>query len=157
MLGCHIGMSYSQAKVHLWKTRSIYAPHGCECLYLEECDLIHLQTAQASLLKLSVGLGKRCHHSSILRALNVAIVKYSIGKEALSLYYCIYYCIFQVGTTCRDLCMQLLSMHLSSSNVFPGTLVDRTEQLGYSPILCAFQKCIPWKPQVNKSMVWYHP
>ena len=91
------------------------------------------------------GLCTGCHHSGILSALNIPKVKDRIGKQTMSLYYHIY----QVDTPSWDLCLQLLSMYLSSGKLIPGTLVDRVVQLDYFPVLCAFNKCIPVQTSVE--------
>jgi hypothetical protein len=136
-----IGMSHpgldSLTKAHLWRT--ICAPtllYGCESLALKERDICKMESAQATLLKKALGLGKRSHHSKVLYALHVPKVSALINKQVLSLYNRI----FTVDSPTRGMCLQLMNLYLCNGKTIPGTLLHKVKALGHSPIASAFCK-----------------
>lgn len=110
--------------------------YGCDCLYINESDIQRLESLQGTLIKQCVGLGKRSHHSNLLKALCIPKIGDIIRNQCLSLYYRI----FQTDTPCRDLCTELLSRYLSGGIIARGTLTHRILAMGHSPLLCAFTK-----------------
>jgi len=108
--------------------------YGCDSLYLNEHNKMKLDSTQGALIKQSLGLGKRSHHSHLLRALDMCTISKSIKRQSLMLYYRI----FSIDSPCRDLCSELLYKFMSTGRTVNGTLLHRIVCNGYSPILAAF-------------------
>ena len=69
-----IGMSYpgleSMTKAHLWKSICCSTlTYGCDSMCLKDVDIVRLEKCQGNLIKQCVGLGKRSHHSNLLKTL----------------------------------------------------------------------------------------
>jgi hypothetical protein len=112
----------SQVKSHLWKT--VCAPtllYGMESVDLNEQNLKKLESIQGSLIKQSLGLSKRNHHSNILHALNVTKCKDFIRNQTIALYNRT----FKVPSPMRNVCVQLLARYMATGKVVPGTLICR--------------------------------
>ena len=74
-------------KSHLWRT--ICSPtltYGLECLKLSARDLHRLESLQGTLIKSSVGIGKRSHSTSLIDAMVVPRVKDILKQKTVSLF-----------------------------------------------------------------------
>jgi hypothetical protein len=139
-----IGMGYpglhTDVKVHLWKTTCLPAlVYGCEAQDISTSDLKSLNSAQGSLLKNILGIGKRSHHSKLLQALSVKKVDDVINERILSFYYRI----FQVNSPLMKLCSYLMSEYVVSGVLYKGTIVENIVRMGHSPIISAFKNVKP--------------
>ena len=135
------GMGYPgldcNTKAYLWKTICVPSlVYGCESISLCTNDLKCLEVIQGNLLKQSLGLNRRSHHSSVLKAINVPTIRDLLTKHILSLYFRI----FAVQSPARDLCTELLSMYISNGRLITGTLIHRVTSVGHSPVISAFIK-----------------
>ena len=110
--------------------------YGCESLALRDQDIKQLESAQGTLVKQAVGLLKRSHHSSLLKALCIPQVSDIINRNILSLYNRI----FAVDSPARDLCCELLKQYVHNGSLIKGTILYNVKQSGHSPVLCAFIK-----------------
>ena len=68
---CYPGLS-TEVKVHIWKTIGLPSLlYGMENLELRTKDLRELEKLQSSIVKRSTGFPLRCHHTQLLKAINV--------------------------------------------------------------------------------------
>ena len=69
-------------KAYLWRSIGtpslMYAIGTCN---ISSVDLKRLESFQGTKIKNSVYLGKRCHHSALLEALDISKIKYHISKQ----------------------------------------------------------------------------
>ena len=131
---CYPGLS-TDVKSYLWT--SVCLPvltYGSECLQLSKKDIQKLDSTQGALIKHFLGLGKRSHHSNLVRALNLPSVEEVLKRQTLSLYYRL----FQVESPLRKIALSFLSDYICTGTVYPGTLISRVIESGHSPVKCAF-------------------
>ena len=99
-----------------------------------------LECAQSNRVKNTMGFIKRSHHSNLLHAVRIDKVETSVIRGILSLWYRIY----QVDNTARELSNAMLCDYINSRHLIPGTLIHRVVEAGFSPI-----KCLSIKQQVT--------
>jgi len=129
-----VGMVYpglgTNVKSYMWKT--IGAPtllYGMDSIHLSQRDIKQLNSAQGSIVKRVMGLNKRCHHSSLLQAMNIQTIEDKLKTSVSSLYNRI----GQVSCPSRDLQSVLLAMYITDGTVVKNTLLDRLVQYQLSP------------------------
>ena len=121
----------TNSKSHLYK--SICLPtltYGMECVNLSSRDKSTLNSAQGGIVKQMCGLGKRSHHTNLLRAMNLDNVSTVIGNYTKS----VFKRVCSKSSPTKNLCYHLLSEYVENGIVIPGTIVDRVLKLGFSPI-----------------------
>ena len=135
----NVGLSYpglsTAVKTHLWKT--ICSPiltYGLDTQGVSKACLTKLESTQGTLVKRYLGIGKRSHHSSLLKSLHIPKVQTVMQDKTLSLFQRI----FQVQSPLLNLYSFMLAHYILNGKVFKGTLVDRVVQLGFSPLQVAF-------------------
>ena len=131
----NVGMQYPglniSSKRQLFK--SICLPtlsYGTECLNLSNQDVKTMNSTQGCIIKQLCGLGKRSHHTNLLRAINLDNVSSAISNNTKSVFKRV--CINESPT--KNLCLRLLSEYMYNGSRIPGTIVDRILKLGYSPV-----------------------
>ena len=77
-----------------------------------------------------MGLNKRSHHSSLLKALKIPPIEEVIQKNCMGLYRNI----FKADTPARELQSVLLAKYISNGNIIKGTLLDRITKSGGQPL-----------------------
>ena len=95
-----------------------------------------MESMQGSLIKQSLGIGRRSHHSSLLHALDIPSVHQNLIKGVKSLYGNV----MAYGSPTRDLNIHLISLYLAGEHSVPGTLVDRLISMDI-PVFSCFQEC----------------
>ena len=89
-----------------------------------------MNSTQGCIIKQLCGLGKRSHHTNLLRAINLDNVSSAISNNTKSVFKRV--CINESPT--KNLCLRLLSEYMYNGSRIPGTIVDRILKLGYSPV-----------------------
>ena len=135
------GMSYPGASVevkcHLWNTICLpYLLYGMECVSLNGVDVHRMNSLQGALIKQSLGIPKRYHHTKILTALNIPRVECIANQRLLSLFYNI----FKVNTPLRTLYSYFIAKYLVTGKFIRDTMVGRIINMGISPLSAAFNK-----------------
>jgi hypothetical protein len=118
-------------KSRLWN--SVCRPtllYGCAALDVSKRDLKRLESEQGSLVKRSLRIGKRSHHSALLRAMNIPSVEADLTRQTAGLVDRI----LAKPSPCRDLYILELSRRLAGVSSVPGTLVHRASSCGVSVI-----------------------
>ena len=124
-------------KAYLWNT--ICSPsliHGMDCIYLTDNNLYELNSFQGRCMKSALNLGRRSHHSDLLKALEIKPMSEKISNNVCSLFFRI----CQTDTPARDIVFYMISDFVLRGNLIPGSLVHRLVTLGISPISAAFSK-----------------
>ena len=98
-----------------------------------------MASLQGSLIKQCLGLYKSCHHTALLKALELDSVSDIITSRALGLFYQL----FSVNSPARDLNCFLLAQYINNDTLIPGSLVQRIVSAGYSPVKAAFSRVKP--------------
>ena len=148
------GMKYpglsTEGKSYLWK--SICQPsllYGHECISLSDRQITRLDSTQGSLIKQSLGLGKKSRHSKLLSAMRIKPISQLIKERvgALLSNMC------SVDNPGRDMIIHLLSEYMSTGKLYSGTLLDRAVAHGISPIKAVFEYKKPRYAPINDGIV----
>ena len=136
-----LGMAYPglsvDVKSYLWKTVCVPSLlYGCDAISVTSPDMKKLESVQGSLIKQSLGIGKRSHHSSLLKAMGIPSIKDKIDKMTVALYYKV----MCYDSPARDLSVYLLSLYLADKTLIPGTIISRIVHLGISAVTSIFDK-----------------
>ncbi len=124
----------TEVKAYLWRTVCLpTAAYGLDALPISHADIERLESLQGTLIKQSLGLAKRMHHTKLLRPMNIAPVSETIDRMTLSLYSRI----FRVDSPARDLCSYMLSKYLLTGVYHKNTLIGRVINMGISPVRAA--------------------
>jgi hypothetical protein len=136
-----IGMTHHKVapdvKSHLWRT--ICSPtlsYGLECLNISTGELKRLESLQGTLVKNSIGIGKRSRNSSLLSAMKITNMSTVIKQKTVSLLYNI----CQVPGPASDLCVELIHQYIRTGKCTPGTLISRVVAYDESPVHAIFHK-----------------
>jgi hypothetical protein len=135
----------TEAKVHIWQT--IVLPtllYGLDCVAPVPSSFQELEKCQSTLIKRSMGLGKRSHHSHLLTALRISPVQHAADLRACNLFARM----FRVRSPSTLLSSALLSRYMLSDRVPEGTLLHRVLNLGMSPIDAILTKKSACAPHV---------
>ena len=136
-VGCSYPGLSTDAKVHLWKSVGLPSLlYGMETMTLNDRQHKILECTQSATIKNVLGFSKRCHHSNLLRAVNLPNVTAHVYRNVLSLWWRI----FQVDNPGRRLSIKLLNNYVQEKRTVPGTLLHRIVGLGQSPIKSLFDK-----------------
>ena len=82
------------------------------------------------------GIGKRSHHTGILRALNLDNISTGVLNQTTSLFKRI----CSIDSPTQQLCFYMLSDYILNNNLVPGSTVARLVNLGLSPVKVIFNK-----------------
>lgn len=144
-----LGMSYPglnvSSKRYLY--RSICLPtltYGLECVEISNQCKKAINSAQGSIAKNMCGLGKRSHHSNLLRAMNLDNVTTVIDNHTMS----VFKRICSNESPSQNLCLHLLSQFVIHGRIVPGTIVDRLLKCDVSPIEVLFNT-VPAKHEIE--------
>lgn len=110
--------------------------YGCESPSLPTNCIHSFDTTQGNLIKMSLGLSRRCRSGNLFRALGVKRPSDVIKSNTASLLYRI----MSVPSPAQDLCVYLLSLYSLSNTLIPGTLIHRIVSHNLSPTFCAFNR-----------------
>ena len=131
----NIGLSYpglgTDVKTHLWKT--ICTPvltYGLETINLPKDCINKIESAQGTLVKRFLGIGKRSHHSTLLKALYVPHVTETVTSKTISLFRRF----FRVDSPLSTLYSYMLANYILHGSVTKGSILDRIIRLGLSPM-----------------------
>ena len=127
-------------KSKLWN--SVCRPtllYGCDAIEISRRDRKKLESEQGTLIKRSLRLGKRSHHSALLRAMNVGAAEAELARRTASLMESI----LRSPSPCRDLIIRGLGRLLAHGTTTPGTLLHRASTWGI-PVL----NPVPFRPPV---------
>ena len=100
-----------------------------KCLNLTKKNIVDLESAQGSIVKNALGISKRSHHSSLLKALNIPKLQSLLNAETVSLARRV----FQVPSVYRKVCIRFLARFITTGKAPSGSLIDRLYRLGVSP------------------------
>ena len=135
----NIGLSYpglgTDVKTHLWKT--ICTPvltYGLETVNLPGNCISKLESAQGTLVKRFVGIGKRSHHTSLLKALYVPQITETVASKTISLFRRF----FRVTSPLSKFYSYMLARYILHGTVTKGSMLDRVIRLGVSPMQLVF-------------------
>ena len=136
------GLSYpgldTEVKTHIWK--SICTPiltYGLETLSLSNSSISQLESTQGTFVKRYVGIGKRSHNTSLLKALDIPRVADHIAVKTLSLFNrC-----FKTPSILTSLYSRLLAEYIILGQRNKDSIIDRIVDLGFSPVNVAFSNC----------------
>ena len=94
-----------------------------------------MESTQGTLVKQSHGIGKRSHHSALLKALHIQTVEYSVQRRTLSSFYKL----MLYDSPVRDLSVYLMSLYMGNDPAIKGTIISRIAECAISPISAAFK------------------
>jgi hypothetical protein len=139
-----VGMAFpgldTDVKLHLWKSTCLPAlVYGCDGMNMDNHNLKSLNSVQGSSLKGVLGLGKRSHHSNLLKALKLKNVDEVIKDQTLSFYHRI----FKIESPLQKLCSHLIYEYIVNGMLYKGTIVENVVRMGQSPVNAAFKKTKP--------------
>ena len=123
-------------KAHIWK--SIGAP---SLLYsmctgpISNSELKRLESFQGSMIKSSLFLDKRAHHSSLLKALHIDSICSILNQQRVSLLQRVFKAPISSYSV---LCSELISSFVTNGRIPRNTLVGQIVELGLSPVAVAF-------------------
>ena len=123
-------------KAHIWK--SVGAPsllYSMSTGPISNLEYQRLESFQGRMLKSSLYLDKRAHHSDILIGLNIDKIEHVINQQRMNLLRRVFNA---PESSYSILCSELISKYASGGVITPGTLVGNVVSLGYSPIKVAF-------------------
>ena len=119
-------------KARLWKTAcQPVALYGCEAIPLRPTDIRALDSLQGELVKKSIGIGKRSHHSALLRALHIDRMEEIILRRNIQLQRVI----LATDSPARRLALFLAAQALASDEPAQRTLSARLHIAGISVLL----------------------
>ena len=130
---CYPGL-HTDAKKYLWTT--ICQPvltYGAECVNLSKNVISQMESMQGTLVKNFLGIGKRSHHSQLLRALHIPSVEEVIKNNTLSLFHRI----IKVQSPLRGIILTLMSKYITSGTLYDGSIVSRITKYGHSLVKTA--------------------
>jgi hypothetical protein len=154
VLVCHTHAGTSadvKAYMYLWRTScSPCLTYGLDVLPIAEGLCASLDSLQGTLIKQSLGLGKRSHHSKLIQAMGIPTIRETIQQMTLALYYRV----FQVDSPARDLSTYLLSKYILTGICYANTLVGQVITLGASPVGAALNRVkLPHVTMANDGVV----
>ena len=97
-----------------------------------------MESCQGSLVKQFSGIGKRSHHSKLLQALHIPLVKSIIHVRDRTLTF--FNQILKTENPMRSLSCTLLARYIVNNDVIPSSIIDRVIKTGCSPVRAAFVK-----------------
>ena len=122
-------------KAYLWRSigtsSRMYAIGTCN---ISSVDLKRLESFQGTIIKNSVYLGKRCHHSALLEALDIPKIKYHISKQRTGPLKGVW----NVITPYTKLVIEILTLYIAKGIIVKGTLVGQLVECGISPLETIF-------------------
>ena len=109
-------------KAYLWRSVcSSTLLYGNEAIAVSTADMKTMESLQGCLVKRSLGIGKRSHHSALLTALGIPSVKETLRDRAFGLHESI----LQTHSLSRELHLFIMASYLATGVRIPGTLTDR--------------------------------
>ena len=118
------------SKAHLWMTVSQHTVlYGREAIATGTKDVRSMESMQGTLIKSSVHLGKRSHHSALLEALGIPTIEGTLLCRASRLHNSI----MCQDSPARQISLHLLSKVMAGLPIPPGTLLARMRRTGHSP------------------------
>ena len=133
------GWSYpglsTETKKYLWESVGVPAlTYGMDCIYLSKSNFKELESAQGSLIKQSLGLSKRSHHSALLRALDIEPVSEIIKRDTIALAKRL----CQVQSPLLNLFIHEISRYILRGSTVKNSILDKLISYGVSPISILF-------------------
>jgi hypothetical protein len=126
----------SDVKAYLWQSACLPCmTYGLDVIPLPDEALKTLDSHQASLVKQSLGLPKRSHHSKLLQALNIPPVS-EVVRDMKAAHF---NRLMKTHSPARELSTYLMSKFLCTGRVYERTLVGQLIQMGISPIDTVFR------------------
>ena len=140
-------------KAYLWKSIGtpslMYAIGTCN---ISSVDLKRLESFQGTTIKYSVYLGKRCHQSALLEALNILEIKYRFFKQRIGLLKRVW----NVITPYTKLGIELLALYIANGIIVKGTLVGQLVENGISPQETILTQMLFTRDQaITWTLVWW--
>ena len=153
------GISLS-VKAYLWKSvrvpSLVYALGTCN---INQSDL-KLESFQGTVIKNYMYLGKRCHHSALLKALEVPSIESLIERQRIGLLKRA----FRVKSPYTDLVIELISKYIVTGIATRGTLIGQLVENGHAPLTTAFDSAsndahgrneYNWPGSLRRRMILY--
>ena len=131
---CYPGLS-TEVKAHLW--RSVCVPsltYGLECFSLTANDIKKLESAQGCLIKQVMGIGKRYHHTPLLKSMRIPSIEDIIKNNTAGLLNRA----IRVASPLQTTCLHDLVTYVTTGKSSHKTLVGRICAMGLSPTEVAF-------------------
>jgi hypothetical protein len=118
---------HPHVKSHLWSTVcQPVALYGCETVALRPRDIRSLESLQGCLVKKALGVGKRSHHSALLRAMRIDSMESLIDRRSVKLQRAI----LDSDSPARRLALYMASLPLASLPMPANTLSSRLKRIG---------------------------
>ena len=135
----NIGLSYpglnTGVKTHLWKTMcNPVLMYGLDTIAVSNKHMADLESTQGTMVKRFLGIGKRSHHTSLLKALGIPRISDCLTWKTLSLFNRS----FKVESPLLSLHARMLAEYIVNGRTSKGSTIDRIISYGYSPIDTAF-------------------
>ena len=127
---CYPGVQ-TKVKTHVWQTVCLPTLlYGIDILNISSTDMSSLETTQGTILKQWLGLSKRQHHTTLLKALGLPTIKQAMREKMSHLYYRL----FQEDTPARRLNIRWLSKYMTSGRCPKESLLSRILSMGCNPL-----------------------
>ena len=129
------GWSYpgvsSGVKSYMWNSTGVPSlTFGLDCVSLSKQNFQQLESAQGTMIKNSLGLGKRHHHTQLLSALNITNVSEVVKRDTVSLASRL----CKVPSPARSLFLYHVALQITKGVTIPGTIVDRLRKFDVLPL-----------------------
>ena len=108
---------------------------------ISSVNLKRLESFQRTIIKNSVYLGKRCHRSALLEALDIPKIKYHIFKQRTGLLKHIW----NVVTPYTRLVIELLTLYIAKGIIFKGTLIRQLVKNAISSLETIFNSDVTYE------------
>ena len=123
-------------KAHLWKSIGLSSLLSGVCTGpISTGELSMLESFQGKMIKSSLYLDKRSHHSNILHSLGVRTISDEINLQRANLLRRVFKA---PVSSYSKLCSELIAMYINRGTVLKDTLVGQVVNLGLCPIATGF-------------------
>ena len=117
---------------------------GLDTIAVSKRNMVELESTQGTMVKRFLGIGKRSHHSPLLRALDIPRISDSITLKTLSLFNRS----FKVESPLLSLHARMLADYIVHGHRSKGSTIDRIIECGFSPIDIAFSDSTSFRSRV---------
>jgi len=118
-------------KAHIWKTVGVPSlTYSLGTVPLAKSELKLLKSTQGTIVKASLHLNKRHHHTVLLEAMDILPVERIVEKQRISLLGRV----FKSKSSYSQLCVSLMSIVMKRGSTAPGTLIQNISHYGLSPL-----------------------
>ena len=138
-------------KAHLWKSIGLSSLLSGVCTGpISKGELGILESYQGKMIKSSLYLDKRAHHSNILHSLGIRTISDQINLQRVNLLRRVFKA---PVSSYSKLCAELIAMYVNSGAVPKNTLVGQVVELGLCPIATGFSTSRIEIPTTSNDMI----